>query len=156
VVDDKEIAKFVGLWMILNDATKPRVIEWATSHSRDVLEAAHYAYESLSSPVVHRRRFELDKENLRLTIIDNLEGSGAHNVKSYLHVAPHVVLELVGCQEAIAVGRNGRYRITASVGQFSVGETWFSPTYGVRQNKRTLVLNISAIAPVEIVTVISA
>ncbi|MGB2869705.1 MAG: alginate lyase family protein, partial [Bacteroidota bacterium] len=57
VVDGIEIAEFDGLWRVHEDRTKPRVTEWSSSDEEDVLEAEHHAYETLSSPVVHRRRF---------------------------------------------------------------------------------------------------
>lgn len=156
VVDGKEIATFVGLWMIMNDATKPRVFQWTTSSTKDVLEAAHYAYATLPFPVVHRRHMELDKSSGRLDITDYLQGSGNHSIESYLHFAPHISLDLAGAQEVIATGQHGCYRITASVGEFSVAETWFSRSYGVRQKKQTLVLNVTGALPLEINMVISS
>jgi len=155
VVDNKEIAKFVGLWMIRNDSTKPRVTEWTTSQTSDVLEAAHYAYNFLSSPVIHKRRFVLEKKEQKLEIFDFLDGSGKHRIQSYLHFDPHVSLRVEGAQQATATGRYGEYHISVSAGTFSICDTWFSRTYGMRQKNQTLVLNLSTAVPAEIRMVIS-
>lgn len=155
VVDGKEIAKFVGLWMILNDATKPRVFEWSTSPTKDILKAAHYAYTTLPSPVVHTRRYELDKSNGHLEITDELEGEGQHLVESYLHFAPSVRLQIENPGIVIAVNKEMRYSITSSKGVFSNFESWYSRSYGIRERKNTLVLHLKDLLPQKVILKIS-
>jgi uncharacterized heparinase superfamily protein len=150
VVDGKEIATFVGLWMILNDSTKPRVLQWKSSPSEDILVAQHHAYESLPSPVVHRRQIILYKTTAKLVIDDFLEGSGTHVVESYLHFAPHVQIQMESLQKTIAINRNGRYIISCDQGEFFLGETWFSRSYGVRERNKSLRLELKAKLPITI------
>lgn len=149
VIDNVEIAEFAGLWSIKKDGTNPRVIEWKSSGESDILEAQHEGYASLSSPVIYRRRVELLKQRMVFKITDFLQGQGAHNAESFLHFAPAVTLELQGAQKAMAINKNGRYIITASAGEFSIVETWYSKSYGVREKNKTLRLSLNAALPVE-------
>ena len=62
VVDGREIAEFDSLWSVKEDRSDPRLLEWTSTPDRDILEVEHFGYRRLSSPVVHRRRFEFRKE----------------------------------------------------------------------------------------------
>jgi hypothetical protein len=150
MVDGKEIAEFAGLWMVREDKTNPRMLEWSISEQQDVLMAEHHSYDSLASPVTHQRRFELNKEEFVFIIRDLLKGHGSHEIESLLHFAPTVVIELVGPQKAVARNQNGRYIINASVGAFTLEQTWFSRSYGVRERNQTLRLTLEAQLPTEI------
>jgi hypothetical protein len=138
MVDGREIAKFVGLWMIMNDSTDPTVSQWSTNATNDTLEVSHHAYTSLASPVVHRRKFELNKQSGRLEITDVLEGDGNHTAESFYHFAPHVEVNIRDGQHAIvAAGRNS-FVLSCDAGEVSLLETWFSRSYGVRERNKTL------------------
>ena len=150
VVDGKEIATFVGLWMIMNDSTDPKVLEWKISDQQDVFEAEHHAYDTLPSPVIHRRRIELDKVNGSMQLLDVLDGAGTHMLENYLHFFPEIKLQIIDPQQIAAIGRNGRYIIKADSGNFSVEETWFSRSYGVREKNATLKLSVTGKVPTRI------
>jgi hypothetical protein len=93
---------------------------------------------------------ELNKEEFEFIIRDLLKGHGSHEIESFLHFAPMVVIELAGPQKAIARNQNGRYIISASVGAFTLEQTWFSRSYGVRERNQTLRLRREAQLPTEI------
>ncbi len=150
VVDKTEIADFTGLWSIRADETHPRVLSWVPGAERSFLEAEHFAYLSLPSRIAHRRSFELTQSPLSFMIIDTLQGSGSHLLESYLHFAPHVSIEMVSTQKAIAKNENGRYIVSVSRGEFSVEETWYSRTYGVKERNKTLMISLNAILPADI------
>lgn len=150
VVDKTEIADFTGLWSIRADETHPRVLAWNPGIDRTMLEAEHLAYLSLPSRIRHRRTFELVRSPLTFTIIDTLQGSGSHLFESYLHFAPEVSIDLAGTQKAIAKNENGRYIVTVSRGEFSLDETWYSRSYGVKERNRTLKIALNAILPADI------
>ncbi len=147
MVDRNEIATFSGLWRIEKDLTSPHVSRWQTSPQEDILEAEHHAYQSLMLPVLVRRRFTLDKPRLNLQISDTLEGVGKHLAESFLHFAPGILLSVEEGRRAIAKTKKARYSITADKGEFSMSETWFSPSYGVRERKKTLCLTFNADVP---------
>jgi uncharacterized heparinase superfamily protein len=150
VVDRTEIADFTGLWSIRTDETHPRVLTWNPGTDRTVLEAEHSAYLSLPSRISHRRRFELVQSPFSLTIIDVMQGTGSHLFESYLHFAPGVSIELANPQKAIAKNENGRYIVSVSRGEFSLEETWYSRSYGVKEGNKTLKISLSAILPADI------
>jgi uncharacterized heparinase superfamily protein len=150
VVDGKEIATFVGLWMIMNDSTKPKVLEWSISDQQDVFEAEHHAYDTVPSPVIHKRRIVLDKVIGTMQVLDVLNGTGTHMLESYLHFFPGIKLQIIDPQRVVATGRNGRYSIKADSGNFSVEETWFSRSYGVRERNATLKLSTMGKVPTRI------
>ena len=149
-VDRTELADFSGLWSIRADDTQPRVLNWKPGADGDVLEAEHSAYMALPSRISHRRRFELIKSPFSFIITDTLQGAGSHLLESFLHFAPHVFVELAGAQKAIARNANGRYIITISRGEFSLRETWYSRSYGVRERNKTLTITLNSILPAEI------
>jgi hypothetical protein len=150
MVDGKEIAEFAGLWMVREDKTNPRMLEWSLSEQQDVLMAEHHSYDSLASPVTHQRRIELNKGEFEFIIRDLLKGHGSHEIESFLHFAPTVVIELAGPQKAIARNQNGRYIVSASLGTFTLEQAWFSRSYGVREQNQMLRLALKARLPVEI------
>jgi uncharacterized heparinase superfamily protein len=150
VIDSAEITEFSGLWGVRADRTDPRVLEWNTSEQRDILVAEHRAYQSLSSPVTVQRRLELNKERFELLILDNLKGTGTHRIESFLHFAPHVSVELSSPRKAIARNRHQSYVITATVGEFTVEQTWFSRSYGVRERNQSLQMFWHGQLPLEI------
>jgi hypothetical protein len=134
VVDGKEIAEFKGLWRIVKDRTRPKVLYWSVGEHSEVLRAEHHAY----APIIVRRRFELEKPFGRLVITDEIEGSGRRCVESFLHCAPGVQLEIVDANVIHAVTSKQKFRISTTAGKPEILETWCSPSYGVRMRNRTL------------------
>jgi len=150
VVDSKEIAEFFGLWSVKADETNAMVTEWTSDNQRDRLVAQHSGYRVLPSPVTVQRRFELNKERFALIIDDTLSGNGQHQIENFLHFAPDVTVQLSTPQKTIARNQNGRYIISASVGAFTLEQTWFSRSYGMRERNQTLQLTLEAQLPTEI------
>jgi hypothetical protein len=112
-----------------------------------VLEASHQAYASLPRPLVHRRRFELDKNIFQLKITDFFDGKGQYTIESFLHFAPSITLEIIDPTTALAMSPKNRFRIQADAGAFTRAETWYSPSYGVRKKKQTLTLQQTIQSP---------
>ena len=150
MVDNKELADFTGLWSIRADETQPHVLRWQPGADRDILEAEHFAYQSLPSQVIHRRRFELVKSPFSLIVADRIKASGAHLLESFLHFAPGVSLELTGVQKAIARNQNARYIVSVNAGNLSLSDTWYSRSYGVREENKTMKVTANAMLPAEL------
>jgi hypothetical protein len=150
VIDKTEIADFTGLWSIRADETRPRILAWNPGIERTILEAEHYAYLSLPSRIAHRRKFELAQSPFSFITFDTVLGSGSHLIESFLHFAPEVSIELAGVQKAIAKNENGRYIVSVSRGEFSIEETWYSRSYGVKERNKTLKVSLNAILPADI------
>jgi uncharacterized heparinase superfamily protein len=91
-VDGKEINRFIAwnaLWSLYYDAT-PEVRKWSAGPDRDEFEGAHGGYRKLAETVVPVRRVVLDHASHSLTIRDEFEGTGAHEVEIPLHLHPGV------------------------------------------------------------------
>ena len=141
-VDGAEQNRLVAetnLWQLHYDAV-PEVRE-PPSEPLPRLRIAHRGYRRLTLPVTPVRTIELEPEAHRLTVEDSFEGKGRHEVVIPLHLAPDV--------EA-TIGEPGRIVLTGAGRSFelswadparwtvSLGESWLSPSYGVRHPSRRL------------------
>ncbi|HEX9829768.1 MAG TPA: alginate lyase family protein [Bacteroidota bacterium] len=145
-VDEEEIAEFAGFWSIKEDLTKPKVIEWNTTDRHDVLEAEHYGYTRLPRSVIHRRRFEFDKQTTALTITDTLTGSGLHHLQSRFHFHPDVEVTKLDEKRFQLSAGNVRAAIELSESAELV-DTFFSPSYGVRFPNKALQVRVTSQLP---------
>ena len=147
MVDGKELADFTGPWSIRADESRPRVVRWIVENNRCVLEAEHFAYLAMLPHTVHRRQFELIHSPLSLIITDTLKGTGSHLVESFLHFDPRTNVEITDLQKAIARNENGRYIISVSAGSFSLHDTSYSSSYGVRERNKSLKVTWNTMFP---------
>jgi uncharacterized heparinase superfamily protein len=151
MVDGKELAEFTGLWSIKEDRTNPKVLQWQVGDDVDLLIAEHHAYR----PIVHRREFQLDKREARLTIRDEIMGEGEHTVESFLHVAPGFRLEQEDPLRVRVIGERGNSVVEIANGSVEIIDTWFSPRYGVKQRNQTIRVVLKQSLPVTITVTIS-
>jgi hypothetical protein len=86
VVDRVEQNEPLGAFAMRRDA-RVEVSEWRSTADYDLLEASHDGYRRLAEPVSHRRLFWFRKDPFAFLVLDRLEGSGEHEVDSYLHLA---------------------------------------------------------------------
>jgi len=93
----------------------------------------HVGYKRLAEPVVHERTYILSRSDCTLTIVDVLKGHGTHRLRWHFHFAPGVQLSN-GLHQRLAI-RAGAVALEMSVPDGfrpSLGESWYSPSYGVR------------------------
>ena len=152
MIDSTELADFNGLWSILEDRTRPEVLQWTSSPDHDTLEVRHHAYETLAQPVLHRRRFELDKKSLRLTVTDAFEGQGTHQIEAFFHLAPGANVTLVGEKSAKVHSGGIGWTLTTNAGTLSILETRFSRSYGLQESNQTVRLRLNPMLPAEVRT----
>ncbi len=87
VVDGEEqIPIHNSMFALVNPTGDIRVLNWQSNDDFDFLEAEHTGYERLPSPVVHRRRFHLDKKHNKVTITDKIIGRGTHEIAFHFHL----------------------------------------------------------------------
>ena len=110
VVDDFDQSVMLGpfLW---GPRAHARCIAWEPRPQGGKVIGEHDGYTRLADPVLHRRTLELDERSRTLTIQDDIEASGPHEIAAYFHLAEEAVLSLEGpnCYR-IAVG-GGRVRL---------------------------------------------
>ena len=155
MVDGKELAEFAGLWSVRSDRTNPRVLDFAKKVDRQIIEAEHYGYFRRPLGTIHRRRIELMVNPFGFVVTDVLSGSGSHDVESFLHFAPGVVLERGDPRSIVAKARNASYLISVSNGKLKTEEGWSSPSYGVRERNQVLIIFERLSVPLEIKIAIS-
>jgi hypothetical protein len=123
-----------SLWQLENDALPERLLA-----EPFCFRGSHTGYLRLPSPVRPIRTITLDPEAHALTVVDELEGEGEHDVEIPYHLAPGIEPEL--------------HEHTASLGRFvlrwqgdwtpAVEDSWVSPSYGVRVPSQRIVFRRS-------------
>jgi hypothetical protein len=106
------------------------------------LVGSHDGFRRLRPPCVHRRRFSLAVGSGELTIRDELDGAGTHDVQSFVHFAPGTLLRRIGDASFDAALGEARARISvggAQADELTVEDGWVSDRYGVRERGPVLI-----------------
>lgn len=151
VVDGLDPNPIDPRWLFrLRQLANPAVIEWRKDAGGARLVAEHDGYRRLERPLTHRRTLALDAARGSLSVSDELLGSGRHQARAPLHLAPGTTVARSG-ERSFELERGGeRARIDFWPESLAVEveEGWFAPTYGVRERAPVLVARLDAEAPV--------
>ncbi len=139
-----------------------RLRRWLPTPEADFADADHRAYLRLSGGVVHRRRVVFVRDGYWV-LLDDLEGSGEHQVELRFQFAP-IDLHVDPMLWARAHGRGGRglfirpfaaVPLSASVhsGELVPMQGWVSTAYGRRSPAPALVYSTVTSLPLRIMTV---
>jgi hypothetical protein len=125
-IDDMQLSKFL---------TRPKVLEWKSDNDEDILSVQHYAYIKLPDPVICKRTFHLNKENINLKIKDELIGGAEHLVNANIHFHPSVLLEKIADHHFSAAYQDIRIEIKlhtpSSYFNSSIREAEYSPKISI-------------------------
>jgi len=86
VVDGRDQSEMQGLFL-WGERARARCLAWSPNQAGGKVIGEHDGYRYLEDPVNHRRTLELDGAARRLTVWDELVGSGRHDVVVYFHLA---------------------------------------------------------------------
>jgi uncharacterized heparinase superfamily protein len=87
VVDGEEqIDIHNSMFGLINPQGDVKVTAWESDQNYDMLEAEHTGYARLKSPVIHCRRFLLDKQKHTVEITDSFSGQGEHLLEWHFHL----------------------------------------------------------------------
>ncbi len=100
--EDQSVSGGNFMWLAHARARCEHFETWA---ERDAFEGAHDGYLRLSDPVLHRRRIEFDKPNMRIEVRDTLECAEEHSVELHWHLAEGCAAQVSG--HAVEVGCAG-------------------------------------------------
>jgi hypothetical protein len=160
MIDNTEQAEFLNLFRIKEDLTNPKVIEWNSNAERDILIAEHYGYTRLKTPVIHRRKFEFDKKEETLVIIDQLDGKAEHTMDYFLYFHPQVeVMKISDLTFRLSREKlNLLIEIKTRINKFKIEieKSHYSESYGRIEKSLRIHLSSSYQLPCEIVTVVKA
>jgi hypothetical protein len=155
-VDGQEINRFIAwneLWSLHYDAT-PEVRKWTAGPEWDEFEGAHGGYRKLAQPVVPVRRIKLDHASHWLTIRDEFEGSGTHDVEIPLHLPPGVEAEPLAPGSLRLHANDKRFEVVwndARAWQLDIEPSRVSRSYGIVTGSQRLVWRRSGpLAPLEV------
>jgi hypothetical protein len=134
MVDGHEQATLVPelMWSLGNEAT-PEVR--AFDPVRGLFAGAHAGYLRLANGVRVVRTIELDGDRHRLTVHDEFEGDGEHEVSVPLQLSERSVIEAAGDTTVVVVDGK-RFAITfddAAEWALSTESAWVSPSYRVKR-----------------------
>ena len=157
-LDGAEINRFVDaryLWTLRDDA-KPQVRLWQSADDTgwDRFIGAHSGYQRLSPPVTPVRGIAMNKTEHRLIVADRFEGEGSHSLRVPLHFMPDVTVSPIG-DGVWRLGGGGKAFLLAirEAGdwQATIEHGWYSPSYGVKRESRTLVfIRDGSLAPLTV------
>lgn len=116
------------------DITRPKILEWNSNNDEDILSAQHYAYIKFPDPVICKRTFHLNKENINLKIKDELIGGSEHLINAGIHFHPSVLLTKIENNHFSAAYQDIKIEIKlhtpSDYFNSSIREVDYSPRYG--------------------------
>lgn len=141
VVDGKEqIEIHNSMFGLVNPHGEVSVLQWETNATRDLLEAEHTGYSRLSEPVVHRRRFVLDKNKNQVEITDMFSGEGEHTVEWHLHLEEG--LRCTFQDKRLDISDTGRTLLylflTDNFETFKIKRGWVSRAYNSKEEAEVI------------------
>lgn len=141
VVDGEEqIEIHDSMFGLNNPYGEIRVLRWESESTHDLLEAEHTGYMRLAEPVIHRRRFLLNKTRNEVEITDTFIGDGEHSFEWYLHLDAGFGCRVEGNRTAIS--KIGKSCLELTVSDFGLAphttENWVSKSYNIREKALTI------------------
>jgi len=128
-----------------------RVLEWRSSTVEDSVCGEHDGF----SPLTHRRRITLSKRcEPEVRIVDQILGSGTHDIVSRFHLHPSVRIESVDERKVSLSSENVGLEIKVlGNGQgpaLTVGRGMYSPDYGQIEETKIVELDLRRECPLTI------
>jgi len=149
IVADREINPLTSQGLFtLRQVARPKLEEWQdTAHSLRLV-VSHDGYRRLDPAVVHRRTFELDHSTDRLSVVDELLGSGRQEATALLHLATGVAVHRLDDDRYALRTRNEEISLVFSDAiTIEVAEGWVSDRYGNRARAPMISTSVSGELP---------
>jgi hypothetical protein len=133
----------------LFEKATPETLEYRVTADTVVYHGRHVGYTRLEHPVVHERRFELNRKTGVLAIDDRLEGAGPHKLGWHFHLAPGVEATLgTGAIRLWRKETDAKWQLTVPANaNVRCVPAWYSPSYGVRIPCQALELEAEVALP---------
>ena len=133
VIDREEQNEFKTEWLFRMFAKAlPEHLDFVVDASQARYRGRHNGYSSVDNPLLHERTFTLHHDTGALTIRDQLDGNGSHDLLWRFQCAPGVEA-VVDDGGAVLRAGGKRWTVRSHEGvPATIGSGWYSPSYGVR------------------------
>ena len=152
-VDGEEISQVnEGELFAFASNVRPRVNSWESTAERDVLNAEHYAYQRLPSPVTHRRVVTLDKREGYWIIRDIFTGEGRHRFEFFFNFDAGLEVRIESDKSIVVCDQQSALAIVPASGltfDTELTERWISPSYGTRIRSSGIIFRLNGEVPFE-------
>lgn len=150
IVDNVDQSEPAGNFLWTSKA-EAKVLSWDQKPQGAILVAEHDGYQRLSQSVVHQRRLAL--EGKKLEIIDNIQGSGVHDLEWRIHFSPQCTIDLqpdcatINCQgKQLVINLDSQLQWSLAKGESEAG--WYSSGFNLKQPTYTLIGSVRTTIPV--------
>lgn len=118
------------------------------------MDAEHYGYKRLESPVLHRRQIYFCKKDRYWIIKDMLTGEGVHAFDLYFHLAPVVTKKADGGSLIVDIDIKGgkNLKIIPLIKddmKLAIEDGWLSYSYGEKIKSKVLKYSKKSALPAE-------
>ena len=127
-------------WWGCHDDARCKCTRWEAAAEKTIFVGEHQGYRRLSAPVTHRRSIELRKLARQVSIKDEIISVATSKVPPLLWtfvLHPDCAVEATG--GAAVIKRSSQIvHFEATGGDWIIQDTFYSPSYGVRENTKVL------------------
>ncbi len=142
-VDDEEQNPFPrDNVFALPDVTQAKALIFEGDDENHTFSGEHYGYQRLSDPVIHQRKFLLDKAKKNIAIEDHLLGKEEHKISYYFHVHPEVDISFLNNEKIILKNREVSLEMVFDLKDFHlyIDNSSYANSLGQKQNNKRIVL----------------
>ena len=141
VIDQKEqIPIHNSMFGLIKPHGVIRILHWETNARRDVLEAEHTGYTRLVKPIIHRRRFFLDKQSHYIEIEDSFFGNGRYLLEWRLHLEKKLRcliqnegIDILDDDEAVI-----NISLSSNIEKLKIKKGWISKSYNQKEEAQII------------------
>jgi hypothetical protein len=157
-IDGEEISEMnPGELFAFGSNVHPHVNHWESTTESDVLDAEHYSYKRLASPVIHRRIVTFDKCKGFWSLHDIFTGEGRHRFEFFFNLDAGLEVQIELDNGVIARDQQFALAIVPRSGHAldtELTERWLSPSYGTSIRSSGILFRLNAVVPVDNVTLL--
>jgi uncharacterized heparinase superfamily protein len=129
-----------------------RCLDWLDTERLTLVCGEHDGYTRLPTPVMHRRKLELDKASQSLVVTATLESAGTHTARWHLHLDPACSARRADARTIIIDAGSRQLQLTSAALEFAIvpagdgAQTgWISKGYHRKQASACIVAELTFI-----------
>jgi hypothetical protein len=132
----------------LRQVAHPTPERWESNALVTRLIASHDGYRRLTSPVIHRRTFTLDRTTGTFDVLDELLGSGEHSAAVLLYFAPGALVTSITPERYdLRISGHSVSLTFANLSEITLDEAWVSSQFGKQERGSRLTAHVHGRLP---------